>query len=649
MPRFLLALLSSFLLLACNEISKDVRRSDLYPEVMKHYTDAGCKEKKNAALFLFKNMEVHYAFYNKAHKLLLDSCALVYEQYQQSKPNISHALALKYVQKHLHPVAGKARKLYDIDKLSADFLIRNIDHSYQAWKKTRGVGQIDFNLYCNYILPYRVIHEPIDEDFECTAKQKYEHLIDTLIQEGDFIKIIKTIITEEDVKLDLNGYAYPYLFSVSQTSKIRGVNSCNDAIVYFARLFRALGIPATYDVTKRTYRGYSHSMLALYWQGEWHSIEVPDGKLCKRNANKCLQSFPIVLRAAYATEKHQMDVTAEYTPVVDIKYDAKVIKDKRPAIALFDDNMGFQMAKHSFIVKNDTLVFQNMGVDAVYALGYLNKSNFIAGKIVSVDIQGVIKDLHPDPTNRKDLKLYRKYLKDKRQLPYKQAWHRDVLGLVVEGSNTIDFNSYDTLFVMSDYPPPYIKNYSLKTNKRYQYVRIRNKKQHVSIAELKLYNADGDELLANCTTLWDVKKHPEILKNKGQMQNDCYIFQHVKWLHKMLDNDGLSSAKLLKVGFFMYAFAQPQKVVSFSFQAKNDENHILIGDDYELFVWDKGWHSLGRQIAKDNWLVFSDVPANGLYCLHNHSRGKEEYPFIINEQGQQYWAGQYIEADTIMQ
>jgi len=74
--------------------------------------------------------------------------------------------------------------------------------------------------------------------------------------------------------------------------------------------------------------------------------------------------------------------------------------------------------------------------------------------------------------------------------------------------------------------------------------------------------------------------------------------------------------------------------------ARNDGNQIVAGDNYELMVWDKGWKSLGVKKAAGQFLEYSEIPSGGYYWLKNLSNGTEELPFLISENGEQFWPGQ---------
>ena len=61
------------------------------------------------------------------------------------------------------------------------------------------------------------------------------------------------------------------------------------------------------------------------------------------------------------------------------------------------------------------------------------------------------------------------------------------------------------------------------------------------------------------------------------------------------------------------------------------------GENYELFYWNYGWISLGKQKAAGKPLVFKNVPSNALYWLIAEKTRKEERIFTINENGEQVW------------
>ena len=75
-----------------------------------------------------------------------------------------------------------------------------------------------------------------------------------------------------------------------------------------------------------------------------------------------------------------------------------------------------------------------------------------------------------------------------------------------------------------------------------------------------------------------------------------------------------------------------------SVSPRSDDNDVCPGNEYELFFFDgSGWHSLGYRVADDNSLHYDDIPLNTLMWLRNYTRGKDERPFIVRENGDIEW------------
>ena len=77
---------------------------------------------------------------------------------------------------------------------------------------------------------------------------------------------------------------------------------------------------------------------------------------------------------------------------------------------------------------------------------------------------------------------------------------------------------------------------------------------------------------------------------------------------------------------------EPQVVTHVRFSPKNADNGICVGDMYELCYWENGWQSYGMAKAEYEYVEFRNVPKGRLYWLKNHTRGKEEMPFVLNEE-----------------
>jgi hypothetical protein len=80
---------------------------------------------------------------------------------------------------------------------------------------------------------------------------------------------------------------------------------------------------------------------------------------------------------------------------------------------------------------------------------------------------------------------------------------------------------------------------------------------------------------------------------------------------------------------------KPYRIDAIRYIYRNDDNNVRKGDTYELFYNCNGeWQSAGIQTADTMLLHYKNVPSGSLYWLRNHSRGREERPFVY-ENGKQ--------------
>jgi len=83
-------------------------------------------------------------------------------------------------------------------------------------------------------------------------------------------------------------------------------------------------------------------------------------------------------------------------------------------------------------------------------------------------------------------------------------------------------------------------------------------------------------------------------------------------------------------------FGKPVEIQKIKFLARNDDNNVIPGSDYELLYWDNEWKSFAKKTATSDSLVFENVPSNALYLLHYYGEGVEERIFTY-ENDKQIW------------
>ena len=269
----------SLLIFGCDNdfIPNDVRRNiklagENGPElkaVIDHYKKLGEKTKLRAAYFLIGNMENKYGVYNedmyRRYSLLEDIEALK-QKYNLSRDSLNSIL--KFKQDSLNQRNGsiqiaQADLKSDLHIITAEYLIKNIDLAFLVWKKP-WAKHVNFNDFCEYILPYRIHNEKLSNWREYFYK-KLIHLSDSLSNPSD-PKELTTI---------LSNYLYKRWNHLSNFS-VTGVypdpvsmfkfdgGQCNQRYFLFTTMCRSLGLPVGIDTTPQwttAPRGHSWNFL----------------------------------------------------------------------------------------------------------------------------------------------------------------------------------------------------------------------------------------------------------------------------------------------------------------------------------------------------------------------------------------------------
>ena len=128
--------------------------------VLDHYSRNKTDSLKyRAARFLIENMPQHYTFVGEEMKLYYEAIAPLIK--------VANAHTLDSIKSCLKPagstfLSNKPTKAADITHIKADYLINHIDQIFKTrdypWNKN-----ISFQEFCEYVLPYRIDHEPIED------------------------------------------------------------------------------------------------------------------------------------------------------------------------------------------------------------------------------------------------------------------------------------------------------------------------------------------------------------------------------------------------------------------------------------------------------------------------------------------------------
>jgi len=134
-------------------IPKDYRGE--MEKVLKHYENDVDIQKYKAAIFLISNMPGHESYTGP----ILDEYNCKLDSVINSIPitDGNHDIrrlsdAVMQLEKYYPSSRFEIKEDYEI--LTSDFLIRNIDEAFELWKNGNWARHLDFDDFCEFILPY---------------------------------------------------------------------------------------------------------------------------------------------------------------------------------------------------------------------------------------------------------------------------------------------------------------------------------------------------------------------------------------------------------------------------------------------------------------------------------------------------------------
>ncbi len=384
--------------------------------VLNHYKVAGETQKYEAAKFLIKNMPIHeshtYTWVSNTG-VPINFSEFNYEDFDvalQAFKAIKDSIGIK-------PVLSKEK---DIEVITSKMLIKNIDHAFNVWKNNAWSQSYAFNTFCNYILPYRSLIEPLEEwRDECSFL--VQHAGRNLEDDTDPVEVCTNVMNA------LKGFTFRYTKSPipapllgTQQLLFRREGSCPELANLAVLASRAMGLAVTYDFTPH----YAASSNRHFWNtiidknGEtipFNGSSASDGSGTPYHYDTNHKRMAKVFRKTYAIQNNALasqvkkehipysflwssniiDVTKEYVAVGTVTCN---FKEQNVAIAYLNV---FNVNSWSIVdwakKEGDTFTFKNMGRAIVYMPSYYkNKKTTYALYPILLNKEGQQKLLKPN-------------------------------------------------------------------------------------------------------------------------------------------------------------------------------------------------------------------------------------------------------------
>lgn len=587
--------------------------------------------KLQSAYFLIANMPYHFAVQNRALE--------AFKSYlKQVEPK--EGLLTEYEKKY-GPIGGQNVIKPDLYYITADFLIQNIDFSFQVWQESPWSKYFTFDVFCEEILPYRLSHEPL-EHWKEVYYAAFRPVIDSIADcqnPDELAKRLAEYIKDQgwtwEEKLNSQGFGASILLQ-------KRYGNCKEQADYITYALRSVGIPSGIDfyIHDPVYDTSMH-----FWNFtrniEGKSVDFDYYEINQSRVRNMTRKYGKIYRSCHALQKDALsvkykdlfipsgglrnillkDVSSDYFPNthITIRSEPPTLFGKKDLAYLctFDGKTWKPITWSK--PKNGMAKFRHVEPELLYQLRLIDETrNIAASKPFILRGNENPQFLDADTSNLQPMTLLRKF-----RFPYKWPFYIDrPINGKFQGANKLDFSDSVTLHTIQDRANLSYMDVIPERIGKFKYVRYLSANDgYNNMAEVKFYSG-GKRLYGNVIgTNGSQNNHPERTKY-ALFDDDPLTF------YDALEADGAWAG-------LQFDQAYPIEAIRYIF--RNDDNNIRPGDSYELLYYSNGaWLLAGKQIADTTRLYYGAVPSNTIYWLRNYTRGKMERPFTY-EDGKQIW------------
>lgn len=644
--------------------------------VLNHYKYE--PQKLKAAKFLISNMRYHHSFYsvrNDDQHPLLDSLTMTADSILYSIVVSTDSLYSRSTMKELANRRSEFKKQhgirvteqpanihwkedYDFHWLTSEQLIKHIDLMFELKKQLISLQQLPIEDFYEYVLPYRAIPDCSLVDFSDT----YYRFMNKYMENIDRDSIRDVIRQYNYVIGQLRNFfpSYPYQEEIGyQELFFHGFHDCIPIANYGASILRACGMPVAIEFNScyKQFQGRHFHAAVLNDKNKWLTFN-PESSLPTFD-NRAYDTANVlnIYRFMFSEQKDSpffLKRAGEYVPdMFDIPFLKDVTSHLLKTVSLVlpyqkegDNVLAYLAAFNSTdgVVpvtwgkvdrKSKSVKFSSVIPDRYYFPIYYSSfgKSYSFAEPFYLNKGGKIEAMRSVVNRTRTVTVSRKFPQKKGLI----SKSRQLIGTVILAANEPEFRKCDTVGVISTLLPPYFQDISLNMNKGpYQYYRIKttNQSPHAYISELEFITdvKYGYENVTSATPLPIFSQADTLQEEKTEIRLMDEPLERIKWKAEYDGNPQTAPGAYPTINFTL---KRPQFVTKVRLMPLNADNGIVPNNQYELLYWKNGeWKKISEQLAKFNYLVF-DVPQGALLWLRNLTKGKEELPFYLDDEGKQ--------------
>uniref|UniRef100_UPI0026213A4D transglutaminase domain-containing protein n=1 Tax=uncultured Proteiniphilum sp. TaxID=497637 RepID=UPI0026213A4D len=486
----------------------------------------------------------------------------------------------------------------DVNHITADYLISNIDLAFQVWNDKPWGKYISFDTFCEEILPYRIGTEPL-ENWREKVLASFADINQSLKEDSTITAVeacrkVNDLLPRFRLDKDFSNMSFTQLMATT-----RGM--CDSQAALAAFVMRGLGIPVTIDFTpqwKSHPTGHSWNSVCdsagqhISFMGtETNPYGSHQGNTFQKAKayRKTFRNHRVVETDEIHTpplfQDNLYDISSEHnnmtSAAIPIKHHSE-IRTGRVFLALFYD-FEWRLTGHGE-VDSDSIRFQHIGKDILYLpIYYTNGNQTPAGNPFYIDTDGKTHVLTPDSpdslmsfgsiTPENDLLLSGR-----------------MMNAVFESSQTPDFSETRMIHKITKIPGLYNKVKS-KRPETCRYVRYKApENSYCNVSEIVLYDLSGNKLEG--MHVGSRGSHKD-LGDTGDKAFDGDITTFYDAAGPEESWTGLD-------------FGEDRKIAAIHYSPRLANIGIYEGYGYELFCWaDNGWRSTGKKTATGQTIEFN--------------------------------------------
>ncbi|MDR2039233.1 MAG: hypothetical protein LBQ60_15025 [Bacteroidales bacterium] len=481
----------------------------------------------------------------------------------------------------------------DIQYITAEYLINNIDLAFKVWRETPWGRHVPFDVFCEEILPYRIGTEPLENWRELAlasfADPYLEFLKDSLTTSVKACQKINKLLPRFRLDKDFPAMSYSQLMASAR-------GPCDNAAALAIFSMRALGIPVTMDMTIlwphfQSRRGHS-----------WNTVRDSDGNHisfmgAETNPYQPHQGTTFLKSKAYRrmfSNQYRMkdkeqnippefmenlkDISSEHSGMVNIKIPVKYPPEEPSGNVYLTTCHEREWHPVAYgTTDGKSMHYGNIGYGIVYWPVYYQDHRLTsANDPFSVDKEGNIRWFsHHSPDTL--LTIVEELHKNKGMLNF----------LTVEAANYPDFSDATQLYAVKNLQVNSGYRITIPVYASYRYVRFKSSQTgFCNKAKFVIYEKENKP------------RSSSISSHNGDWQG--------------------------------FGYPEKKEISTIYFTVEKDETSDLNGFIYELFSFtENGWTSVSDQYIKHNTQI--KVPSKSIYYLRNVALGLDEPMFVIKD------------------